>query len=164
MFATKFVAPTAYPVKYENYIKRYCGEYDLPVSLVCAVIHTESGFDPEAVSYVGARGLMQITEDTFEWARWRMEDDDAVYDDMFDPETNIKYGCYVLSWLKGKLSVDTTALAAYNAGIGNVTSWLEDSRYSTDGMTLIDIPFEETARYVPKVLRAQTIYETLYNY
>ena len=159
----KFMTPSAYPIKYIDYIETYAGEYGLPVPLVCAVIHTESGFDPNAESYIGARGLMQITNDTFEWVKWRLDDEKAEYDDMFDPETNIRYGCYLLGWLKDELEVDETALAAYNAGIGNVRSWLSDAQYSSDGRVLAEIPFEETARYVPKVLRAETIYRNLYD-
>ena len=55
-----------------------------------------------------------------------------------------------------------TAIAAYHAGIGRVSEWLRDPRYSSDGVTLDVIPFKDTAHYVNKVKRAVQIYENLY--
>ena len=56
----------------------------------------------------------------------------------------------------------TVALCAYNAGMGNVTSWLSDSAYSEDGTTLVEIPFGETRLYVEKVLRYKENYDAIY--
>jgi len=55
-----------------------------------------------------------------------------------------------------------TALAAYNAGMGNVRSWLEQTQYSYDGETLHTIPFAETRAYVPRVNRYMEIFQELY--
>ena len=55
-----------------------------------------------------------------------------------------------------------TALAAYNAGSGNVSKWLKNPQYSTDGVTLKEIPITETKNYVERVLKAQKRYQTLY--
>ena len=55
-----------YPVKYETYVSETSAELGVPETLIYSVIQVESGFDPEARSEVGARGLMQITEETFE--------------------------------------------------------------------------------------------------
>ena len=53
-------------------------------------------------------------------------------------------------------------LAAYNAGSGNVSKWLADPRYSSDGKTLTEIPFGETKRYVNRVFNNYKIYDKLY--
>ena len=82
-----------HPLRYESYGEKYSRENGLDKYLVYAVIKTESGFDPGAVSNVGARGLMQIMEDTFDWVKFRLGDEDTRYLDMYDPETNIRYGC-----------------------------------------------------------------------
>ena len=63
-----------------------------------------------------------------------------------DPEVNIRFGCLLLSLLTDRYADLRTALAAYNAGMGNVDTWLQDSAYSSDGRTLSDIPIEETPR------------------
>ena len=61
-----------HPLRYESYVEKYSRENGLDKYLVYAVIKTESGFDPGAVSNVGARGLMQIMEDTFDWVKFRL--------------------------------------------------------------------------------------------
>ena len=88
-----------HPLRYESYVEKYSRENGLDKYLVYAVIKTESGFDPGAVSNVGARGLMQIMEDTFDWVKFRLGDEDARYLDMYDPETNIRYGCWLVGYL-----------------------------------------------------------------
>lgn len=155
---------TAYPLRYTDLVETYAGEYGVEPSLVYAVIRTESGFDPEAVSSAGARGLMQLTEDTLDWAVSKSPDkEELTVEDLFRPEVNIRYGVYVLKLLGEQWKVKETVLAAYNAGQGNVRKWLADERYSTDGETLSDIPFSETKAYVEKVLKAQEMYRELYD-
>ncbi len=80
----------SYPIKYQNYVEKYAAENHLNKYFVYAVIKTESGFDPYAESNVGARGLMQIMEDTFDWIKYKSDDEDAVYYDMYSAETNIR--------------------------------------------------------------------------
>lgn len=152
-----------YPLRYEQEIAEVCAQTGLSPALVCAVIHTESSFRPDAVSPIGARGLMQITEETFDWIRWRLEDT-AEYDDLFDAKINIRYGSYLLSYLMEEFGSTKNALAAYHAGANSVKRWLSLPEYSEDGKTLLKIPFEDTAKYVPKVLRSMRIYQTLYRH
>lgn len=155
---------TFYPDDYSELVERYSAQNGLPVSLVYGVIHTESGFRPRAVSSVGARGLMQITEETFEWTKWRMRDEVTGYDDLFDPEVNIRYGTYLLSLLTAEFGGTNEALAAYHAGWGSVKKWLSLPEYSADGAQLDAIPFADTAQYVPRVLKTARIYQRLYRY
>lgn len=141
---------------------RYAAEYELPPSLVYAVIRTESHFDPRAVSSAGAKGLMQLMDVTYQWVQWRLSEEADTTADVFDPGTNIRYGCHYLQYCVSQFPDLRTAIAAYNAGVGRVSGWLEDSRYSDDGESLSAIPLEETRNYVESVLEAQTIYQTLY--
>lgn len=153
----------AYPDTYRDTVLAAAEEYDLPPSLIFAVIHTESSFRPDAVSTAGAVGLMQVTEDTLDWAVMRTNGDTSLtVNDLTDPTVNIHTGACVLSLLSDMFQNGDTVLAAYNAGMGNVKEWLSDSRYSADGVTLDAIPFEETDRYVAKVRHAQNIYQKLY--
>ena len=92
-----------YPTSYEEYVLKYSREYGVEPELVYAVIKTESSFDENAVSNVGARGLMQLMEDAYSWVKYRLGDESEYnFDVMFDPETNIKYGTYYLSYLLKK--------------------------------------------------------------
>lgn len=138
---------STYPVAYSEYIIKYANEYDLDVFLVMGLIKQESNFVPEAESDY-AYGLMQLTPDTAEWNAREMGLTDYDYK---DPETNIRIGCHYLKYLIDHYKNTDTALAAYNAGMGNVSAWLENPDYSSDGVTLYQIPFSETRHYVKKV-------------
>ena len=156
---------TAYPLPYQEYVEQYAADYDVAPSLVYAVMVTESSFDPDAVSSAGAVGLMQLTTDTFDWARMRMGtlDNGMTVDDLYTPAVNIQHGTYVLSLLREDFESTATMLAAYNAGRTTVLEWLQDERYSTDGKILQDIPIDETRQYVLKVLQTQEAYQQLYD-
>lgn len=126
------------------------------------VIKAESNYIHDAHSGV-ARGLMQITDDTAEWicAKIGLEHEPDLVE---NPEVNIRMGCYYLKYLIDYYDGNTeVALAAYNAGMGNVSKWLEDERYSTDGKELSDIPFSETRNYVKRVREYTKTYRKLYD-
>ena len=152
-----------YPVKYEACIKENAAAYAIDPYLVMGMIKAESNFDEDAVSVKNATGLMQIMEPTALWLADRMQLADFEYQDITKPEINIKMGCYYISYLieqyEGNIE---NALAAYNAGGGNVNRWLRDSSCSKDGKALDAIPFPETKRYVNRVLNNMRMYTLLY--
>lgn len=150
-----------YPHKYSEFVEKYAAEYEIDEILLYSVIKTESGFNPDSVSYADARGLTQITEDTFDWLLTKTGED-YVFDDLFTPEISIKYGALFLSILQREYGVTETVAAAYHAGMGNVSSWLSDSEYSHDGVHLVKIPIPDTAHYVDKVMSAMDKYYNLY--
>ena len=104
---------------------------------------------------------MQIMPDTFDWINMKLGED-APYSMATDPETSIKYGCFLYGYLLEKYGRVQEALAAYHAGMGNADKWLKDERYSSDGETLHTIPFPTTSKYVKKVMLTENIYEKLY--
>lgn len=150
-----------YPLEYEDYVEVYAKENNLSPAFVYAVIHCESGFDNKAVSHVGATGLMQIMPDTFAWIKTKTDYTED-YSQATDPETSIKFGCFLYGYLLEKYGRVQEALAAYHAGIGNADKWLKDERYSSDGETLHTIPFPTTDKYVKKVMLTEKIYQKLY--
>lgn len=153
-----------YPLQYTAIVNRAATEYGFEPSLIFAVIHTESGFDCHAVSRADAKGLMQLTDATFEWAQQRAGTQPLLPPALlFEPETNIHYGTFVLYLLSQQFTSLDTALAAYNAGQGRVKGWLDDPRYSDDGITLREIPYPETAAYSRKIRQAQEMYRELYH-
>lgn len=152
----------SHPIRYEKLIYKYAEDYGVSPVLILAVIKTESDFDPEAISSAGAKGLMQITDETFDWLMTKTGeklDTELLY----DPDTSIKYGSFFLKMLLDEFQVTDTALAAYNAGRGRINGWLADSSLSPDGKTLSYIPISETRYYVYKVNNAIKMYESLYN-
>lgn len=156
---------TLYPYKYMEFIVEYAEKYDLPPSLVCAVIHTESRFRTDAVSPKNAAGLMQLTQATADWGAKSIGLADYSYDNIMEPRINIELGCWYLRTLMRQFGQDTdVALAAYNAGSGNVEQWLLDKSLSSDGKRLENIPFGETRRYVERVNAAIPIYRLMLRY
>ncbi len=130
--------------------------------MVFGVIRAESNFDPDARSIKDARGLMQITGETLDWAMAR-ENKNASYtpEDLYDPKVNIKYGCLILSILYEEFEADSTVWAAYNAGRGNAQKWLKDRRFSEDGITIHKTPYEETNQYIEKVRKYRQEYREM---
>lgn len=122
LWAVYYFVTRMYPIQYEEQVLKYSREYGVEPDLIFAVIKTESGFDPNAVSQRGAIGLMQITPDTYRWASMRMgEDKKSVNEEsLLDPEVNIRFGVYILSLHLKEFKNTDTALCAYNAGRGTV--------------------------------------------
>ncbi len=150
------------PEEYVSCISKYSKEYNVPIELVCAVINTESSFNPNAISHAKAYGIMQITEETFNWLQYKMGIEGTYGKEaLFNYDTNIKFGTYFLSILYAEFHDYDTALAAYNAGRGNILKWLDDPEITQNGK-LIHIPFEETSKYIDKVNKAKIKYTELY--
>ncbi len=116
---------------FDNIIKQAAAQHSVSEGLIKAVMHTESGFNTNARSPVGAQGLMQLMPAT---AR-RFNVSNA-----YDPHQNIMAGARYLSWLLKRFNGNTSlALAGYNAGEGNVAKY--------GGIP----PFRETQDYVRRV-------------
>jgi len=137
-----------FQIKYKDSINKYCKEYGVDKYLVYAMIKQESNFNNEAVSSAKARGLMQMTEDTFNWLKPQLGESSTTFDDLFDADTNIRYGVFFISVLQKNFPEQNTVVAAYNAGMNITREWLQDSNYSNDGSTLHTIPYKETSNYV----------------
>ncbi|WP_432408891.1 lytic transglycosylase domain-containing protein [Wukongibacter sp. M2B1] len=164
IYAFNFVMQTIYPIHYEGLIKKYSNEYDLDIFLVASVIRAESKFDPKAVSPKGAKGLMQISSITGNWASEELSIDDYNEELLFNPEINIRIGCWYLDKLRKEFGDNIVhILAAYNAGSGNVSKWLRNEIYCPGGNGLVEIPFGETKRYVERVQRNYKIYKYFYD-
>ena len=82
-----------YRREYTDEVERYSAEFGVDPSLVYSVIKVESNFNPDAKSDVGAIGLMQIIEDSFDWVSKRLGREDLVFSDMYTPEYSIMFGC-----------------------------------------------------------------------
>lgn len=150
---------TRFPVRYLDVIEANAGA--LEPSLILAVIMAESSFRPHVQSRAGAQGLMQLMPTTAEEVANRMGLKDFNPEEIWLPEVNIAMGSFYLNRLYDLFGDIELALAAYNAGMGNVNSWLSNPDYSKDGKTLDVIPFNETYNYLHRVARNQRIYEVI---
>ncbi|WP_330400275.1 lytic transglycosylase domain-containing protein [Tepidibacter mesophilus] len=148
-----------YPMHYQDYVIKYSNEYDIDPYLVYSIIKAESKFFPYAESNREAKGLMQISDITKNWAQDELQ---MGYINIFNPETNIKIGCWYISKLFKQFDDTDLVIAAYNGGSGNVDKWLKDQRYSKNGINLQKIPFKETNDYVNKVNKFYKRYKDIY--
>ena len=148
-----------YPLCYKDEIIATAREYDIDTALLFAIVKTESGFNPQAVSPKGAVGLMQILPST---ARFIAEKKDITDYDLSDVRVNLDFGAYYWGYLTAKFDGVFETAAAYNAGEGTDKNWLNNREYSADGKRLDVIPYPETAAYVKKICESTKRYKKLY--
>lgn len=152
-----------YPRKYEEYVEYYADKYDLDPLALYSFIRTESNFNPQAESDVGARGLMQITEVTFDWIKSKIAPTEQLtFDDLYDPETNIRFGSYFVAYCLLKFGDLATAAAAYHNGVTAVSDLLKNPEYSSDGITLDEFPYPQMRQYVHKITTSYARYQEIY--
>ena len=153
-----------YPIQYEEYVTYYADKYSLDPLVLYSFIRTESNFDPMAESEAGARGLMQITEVTFDWIKSKIAPTEPLtFADLFDPETNIRFGSYFISYCLLRYEDDLpTAAAAYHSGWGTVDELLAQPEYSADGQTLDHYPYPQMRLYVRKITHSYQRYQEIY--
>ena len=152
----------SYPRPYSDTVNAAAAEFNVDPLLIWAVMREESRFDPEAVSWVGARGLMQIMPTTQTGIAERLGEN-IPPGDAFTPQANIRMGASYLSlmtdYFKGDLEL---AIMAYNGGAASVESWLEDPRVTNRDDLLRWIGFGETREYLERVSLSYRVYQELY--
>lgn len=153
-----------YPIKYEEIVMKYSEKYNIEPALIYAIIKIESSFNRNAKSSKNAVGLMQITQETFNWLVTKTPENDKnlKFSEINDPEINIRLGVFLLKLNLEYYTDENTVICAYNAGRGKMDNWLSDTRYSSDGKKINVVPYEETNNYLNKVLSARKIYSELY--
>ncbi len=147
-----------YPIRFRDLIKKYSKEYNLSESLVASVINVESGYNENAISKVGAKGLMQILDTTGEEISNKLKIEGGF--DLFNAQTNIEYGCFYLRYLINYYNDEFLALCAYNAGLKNVNYWVKE----INNLNETTIPFVETKNYIKKIKSSRYVYKTLYGF
>ena len=156
------VRKLALPLNHAEVIREQAAEKHINPALIAAVIYAESKFDPRP-STAGAEGLMQILPDTAQFIAHLSGGTRFVASDLATPSINVAYGSYYLRYLLDHYRGDEMlALAAYNAGLANVDSWVAHAGAAGRRLTMDAIPFTETRAYVRRVLDAQRAYRLTY--
>jgi soluble lytic murein transglycosylase len=151
------------PLRHEDIIRQQARDKGLDPALIAAVIYAESKFRDDQTSAAGAQGLMQLTPETARDIARRSGATNFQLDDLADPQVNISYGSYQLRYLLDRYGSNRVlAVAAYNAGEGNVDRWLVKSRVEDRAFRVSEIPFAETRSYVNRVLDARRRYRKEY--
>ena len=152
----------SYPRPYSATVELAAAEFDVDPLLIWAVMREESRYDPEALSYVGARGLMQVMPSSQAWIAEQLGEDISP-GDAFAPKASIRMGAWFLHFLVNYFEGDLElAIAAYNGGAGSVESWQADPRVSDRDDLLRWIGYGETREYLERVSLSYRVYQALY--
>jgi len=154
-----------YPFAFSSEAQAAAARFGVDVLLVESVMREESRFRVEDVSGAGAVGLMQLMPDTARWVAQQAKLDGDSAERTDEPSVNIALGTWYIHYLLDRFDGNIVyAVAAYNAGPGNIDKWV---RAHADRPVDIDrfiesVPFEETRGYVKRVLRSYAAYKMLY--
>ncbi|MGC2160514.1 MAG: transglycosylase SLT domain-containing protein [Silvibacterium sp.] len=151
-----------FPQQYWPIIKQNAALNGLDPYMVASLIRQESEFNPGAISYANAYGLMQVLprvgKDLAKKAGIRHFEDR----DLLDPATNIRLGCIYLRQTLDKFGDRPEyAFAAYNAGDSRVLDWQAAGQFHDMDVFVESIPFTQTRDYVQAILRNESIYREL---
>lgn len=152
-YLPSILGDSVFPLKYADSIKRWSKEYNEDPFLVASILMLESGFNPQAVSPVGALGIAQIMPPTGRTIASGVGKTNFVTSDLYNPEIGIQFCTWHIHVLKEKYGGnEIAALAAYNAGSGNADKWIR--------MGLLTNPNDNS--YAKKVLGYKDVYHKLY--
>ncbi len=152
----------AYPQGVRDEVEPIAKESQVNPDLVTAVIREESNYDPEAVSPVGALGLMQLMPTTAQWVAKHINLESFSRDQLHSPSINIRLGAHYLAFLLDRFAGEPiSAVAAYNAGPDAVTRWKAIVPTEDRDEFLEAIPFQETRSFVKRVMRSYYEYQQL---
>jgi len=134
--------------------EKYSNQFDVEPALVMAVIRAESSGDPSAVSHAGAIGLMQVMPDTAEMIARLLKEPVPTKTALMDPDLNIRFGTFYLSWLQEQFGTQPQVLmASYNAGPSRVYRWLSANQGADSVEIVENCPIEETRVYIRRATR-----------
>jgi soluble lytic murein transglycosylase len=152
----------SYPRPYSTTVEAAAAEFEVDPLLIWAVMREESRYDPEALSYAGARGLMQVIPSTQAWIAEQLGEDISP-GDAYTPQASIRMGAWFLNFLNDYFEGDLElVIAAYNGGAASVESWEADPLVSDRDDLLRWIGFGETREYLGRVSLSYQVYQELY--
>lgn len=151
-----------YPLAYINLVRQNAEENGFDPLLQLAMIRQESLYQPDAVSIADAMGLTQIIPDTADFLTLQLGIEDFTYTDLFRPSVSIELGAYYLGNLIDDADGDFwVAVAGYNGGPGNASTWAEGAGGNPD-IFLENITFSESRAYLEIVMENYALYHYAY--
>ena len=149
-----------FPVTYLSQVQSNAGRQELDPAIIFGLMRQESMLDQNAMSAVGARGLMQIMPETGQQIARKLNEPWQAENSLFNPDVNIKYGAFYYKQLLTRFDGHfALAMAAYNAGPNRVSKWLPNDKSVPADIWIETIPYKETRKYVMSVLSYSIIYQ-----
>ncbi|WP_312876088.1 lytic transglycosylase domain-containing protein [Paenibacillus alginolyticus] len=159
-----FIGRKLYPIYFEQEIRQSAAKHNIDPFLIAAIIKVETNYKYHLESRKGALGLMQLMPDTADWIVESTNLGPHMQEDLLKVDVNINLGSWYLSWLKKHYNGNLIyAIAAYNAGQGNVNKWKKNNVWDGSEAHINQIPFGETRHYVQRVLYYYEKYTKLYS-
>lgn len=154
-----------YPIYYKDQIRKHAIHYEVDPFLVASIIRVETNYKPGKESKVGALGIMQLMPDTANWAMEMAKLPSVTMDSIkHEADANIQLGTWYIKKLHDQMDGNPiAAIAAYNAGPGNVRSWLKKGLWDGTYENVKDIPVGETRHYVQRVIYYYNQYTDVYD-
>ena len=150
-----------HPREYEEYVEKYAAEYGVPEQVIYATILNQSGFRSNYLSDDGRIGLMQLSPETLRWLT-SMTKETLEAGILYDPETNIKYGTYMMSYLYTKYNRWKTVVAMMVTDEDTVNAWTDNPAYSDEHGNLTAIPDKSVSGLVDRIEDDIEMYRDLY--
>jgi soluble lytic murein transglycosylase len=151
LFSIFLTQKIAFKTRFDDLFDKYSNEYKVDKALLFSIAKAESNFNENAISKVGAIGVMQIMPSTAKYInevyKLNIYNEDK---DLFNPSININLGVLYVNYLFNKFNDYKNVICAYNAGETVVRLWLKDDNLSKNN-TLLKIPYKETFNYYEKV-------------
>lgn len=161
---SSYIGKKMYPIYYQEEIKQSAENHHLDPFLIAAMIRVETNYKYHLESSKGALGIMQLMPDTAYWIAESAQLESLTPEDLLKADVNIDLGSWYMNWLTKHYNGNVLyAIAAYNAGQGNVNQWKNKGIWNGTESQIDQIPFGETRHYVQRVLYYYHIYLTLYD-
>jgi soluble lytic murein transglycosylase len=153
----------AWPRAFETQVRAAAATERVPPELVWALMREESGFQPDALSGVGARGVLQLMPETAARMARELGEPEPHVDALYDPALNVRFGVHLLGGLVRQFPNRLpAAIGSYNAGEAVVSRWVASGAALDEDEWIEAIPYDETRAYVRRVLRSLHAYRVLY--
>jgi soluble lytic murein transglycosylase len=161
---SSFIGRKMYPIYYQKEIKQSAENHNIDPFLIAAMIRVETNYKYHLESKKGAIGIMQLMPDTASWIVEAANFEPQTPEDLLKVDVNINLGAWYMKWLTKHYNGNIVyAVAAYNAGQGNVNKWKENGVWDGTEANIDQIPFGETRHYVQRVLYYYHKYQKLYS-
>lgn len=151
------------PERYTETVSAYAARYGVPEAVIWAIVRTESNFESSARREDGSTGLMQLTPEQFADISARLlHGESADPGLLYDPDTNLRAGCALLSDLYARYGVWDAVYLAWHSGTTQTDLWMSDPACVNDLGIPVRVPDADASSFLSRVKKTERMYAKLY--